>query len=279
MKPTKERSDALKNTLNKLKSQFAEISNDSNVEKLSLERMQYDKPNDEQLKKSAEYSVGEKYDTAIKNEKDLFENKKNAVQTAIDEANIKAKENDEDIENNYNSAKQSLENQSIKRGLQRSSIIMGELDNLENQKLMAKSQVSKDLNGKIDKLNDEIRTLSSDLEKSLKSFDMERAIEINERLEKLKEERESKVNEVTKYNNELTQKETEFNNSLKEKYPEAFEREKEKVENDIANEVIRFYMEYDDPKEAFEDFIKDKSMSGYLGKNYQIVKNILDARF
>lgn len=255
------------------------LGSESNT--LKLERMEYDAPTDDEIEKLAKESVESKYKAKKQDAESQFETKKQDFESKIQAAAESAERKKAERLSDYEQSEKNMENQMLKRGVQRSSIAVGELGELENAKQAELKEIASGLNSQVSALNGEIEKLTEKLNESLKEYDMEKAIEINEEIDKLKDERQKRMDEVLKYNNSIAEKEKSYNDDFYEKHPNIRNAIIEEYNNKLVNAALDYYYaSFATPEEAYQAFIDDEELLGYLGKkNYDTILNILEARF
>ena len=177
---------------------------------LNLERKQYSKPTDDELKKQAEDSLKSYVDTEQKGiESDFVSGNKK-----LDEQKQKLEsEFDSDkkkIAQSYEDAKESNKNTFIRRGLARSSIMQENMKSLDEGKAAEVDAMSKTLKQNLDKINIEKDLLESQKQSALESFNIAYAVKLTEKINKLTESAKKAEDEVIKYNNQLEEKEKKF---------------------------------------------------------------------
>ena len=164
------------------------------------------------------------------------DDKKNAAETAE-----KQKGN---LVSEYDAAKQSAENQALKRGLGRSSVITKQLENYDNSKISDLKSVDSDLSEKISETDEKIDSLEKEKTEALDNYKISQAAELQTEIDNLKTANDKKVAEAEKYNNELAEKESESMNSLKEKgidTDEKYSDEYKKAASDKVKAILNYY--------------------------------------
>lgn len=248
--------------------------------------LEYDPPSDEELLKVAEATYASTKDKAVETAKQNTEKQKKSVYESINDKIESTEKGKNNLALAYDKAKSNLEDQSLRRGIQRSSQAIGGFKELESEKLDKIAKLDEDTKKYVDSLNAEIRELESDLGKEISSINEKYANAVQVRLNQLKNERAEKINEVIKYNNKL---ETFYpadyyeNGGELNYYDDYSNYDVESVDleevkeryRDRINEVIRDYLAFDDAKEAFELFKTNDSCKRYLGKYYGYVYKVL----
>ncbi len=111
------------------------------------------------------------------------------------------------VESAYSKAKEDSSNDSLKRGLARSSIALNKQYSLNENEAAAKTALASEINSKIEALDNEISALGVKREKAMNDFNIAYAAKLTTLINGLKDERETKKAEALKYNNSLTEKE------------------------------------------------------------------------
>lgn len=238
-------------------------------------------PSDEELLEVAKSTYENAKQDSIKSATEEAERKKKSLNKSIIDQNEGLKADTFTVENAYKNAEKNLENQLLKRGLQRSSAAIGGVKELESEKLSAVNKLRSAAKEKVAELNAEIDDLESDLGKEISAINEKYANAVQVRLHELKNERDQKINEVIKYNNtlDLFYDDEYYQGDNKGDDQEAAEdvdlneikpRYRERIE-----EVVKDYMAFSDPKEALSLFETNDSVKKYLGKYYDYVHRVL----
>lgn len=185
-------------------------------EKITLEKMEFVKPTESDVLKQGEDSLND-YKTSgvqsIEDEYKLKEDKLYSDKSSVIDAGNKSKQN---LKQYYDNAITNAENQALKRGLSRSSIILNQLDAFEKSKIDDYKQIDKDITNQINAINFELNALTSQKQTALNNFDVTYAVKLQEKINNLNKELADKEAEVIKYNNEIALKEAEFNKDVDE---------------------------------------------------------------
>lgn len=110
------------------------------------------------------------------------------------------------LEQKYDAAVKSVNNDAIKRGLARSSVATAALGNVESEYLKRNADIASGYGKKISELDAEISAVDGKLRTALDDFNLSYAARLNTRLNELKAEREQKIDSVTKYNNDVRER-------------------------------------------------------------------------
>ena len=183
-------------------------------EKYADQKLDYDKRSDDDLLKEATT-----YADSIKSKKSneivaKGDKQKQDILLETEEVKEDAKENINKLENAYANQTKTSKDSALKNGIARSSIIK----NLLNSQSSAYNAGVNDVRAKekenLDRLNGEIAYLEQEIEKSLATLDMESAVTLNEKLTKLKDERNATNKKITEYNEKIDKKRADYANEL-----------------------------------------------------------------
>lgn len=212
----KESVNNINSALDNVAQKYAGSNQSSVPNKIELERMEFQKPTEQEIYSQSENSLKEYKQAGIKEIEDdykLKEDKLYSNKSELIESNNNAKQN---LENYYSNAVENAENQALKRGLARSSIIVNQLDAFEKEKIADYKALDKELSDQINTINFELNALTSQKQNALNNFDITYAVKLQEKINSLNKELSEKENEVVKYNNEIAIKEAEFNKDVDE---------------------------------------------------------------
>lgn len=241
----------------------------------------YVPPSDDELLEVAKSTYENAKQDSIKSATEEAERKKKSLNKSIIDQTEGLKADTYAVENDYKNAEKNLENQLLKRGIQRSSAAIGGVKDLESEKLSAVNKLRSAAKEKIAELNVEIDDLESDLGKEISAINEKYANAVQLRLHELKNERDEKINEVIKYNNTLDlfydddyYQEGDKNDNREDvedvDLNEIKPRYRERIE-----EVVKDYLAFSDPNEALSLFETNDSVKKYLGKYYDYVHRVL----
>lgn len=274
-----------KKTLEELKKELGDIQteNDAKIQavydnQLKLEKIEYDAPTDDEIYNLAKSYIDQKYTVLQDDQKKKAEDKKTSLSQQIEKARKNYQETEKRLDETYKTSQNEIEDQAIKRGISRSSIVLNELTDLENAKNAKKSENEKELSDSVKNLTSQIDNLSEELNSSLKNLDMQKAYELSERIESLKDERDKKNLEVLKYNNDVIEKEKNYEKSLAKTAKQEVEDIEFSTAKQKLNAVLEYYFAFEDPKDALKEFEKDEDMRKLLGEHYAYVYNALKVR-
>lgn len=261
---TKKKSGEEKNQLNEELKELSKLASNAVTEAVrkeyGAEYMKTDDRSDEDLQQIAKEKATKKIEDENKELTDKTNENINELNEKAAEKNKNYEEEKAQIENRYDSAKQSASDEALKRGMGRSSMIVNllkEYDADKTDKLVQKDSEAKSV---LEKINGEIADLNARLEESLKNTDMRTAFELNERLTELKSERDKANEQALKYNNELKgklasfRKQLESSDTKKQLISEA-ENQSKAYYDQMLKKIIAYYsdMSADEIKDDFEN--------------------------
>lgn len=262
--------DKIKNIDDKYKLDLTFDSTKDDIS-LNLERQKYSRPSDEEIRKQAEDSLKSYEDKEQKG----IENEYAAGNRKLDEESQKLggdfESQSKKIEQTYENAKESNKNTFIRRGLSRSSIMQENLKNLDESKNAAQDTLAKELKQNLEKITIERDLLETQKQSALESFNIAYAVKLSEKINKLTESAKQAVDAVSKYNNQLEEKEKKFALSQQE---HNIKQDNQKVKDnkfvlDYINEYGRVGLDWLIAKEkltAAKDSIKGLSKEQALAQ-------------
>lgn len=193
-------------------------------------------------KKQAVNNLDDKYQSAIDA---LAENKKAAGETL--------KQSYENLDKLYKQLRENANDNLLKRGIARSSIAAGSMDALDASHLKSASDAESAYSKAVANINDSIAKLERDKDTALGELDLKYAVELEDKINELKAERDKTVEKYEKYNNEIRQKN------------EAYEENRQKKISDYLKQAEKNKLEKEKQQREYE------SQYGYSGdklKNY-----------
>lgn len=199
--------------------------------KLSLQKIDYKAPSQDEVLSKAQNSLNDYKSNSI----DSINNKYNLQNSQIDKSinNLKLNEKVQkaNIENAYSQVKEKASNDAIKRGLARSSIIVNKLSDYDNKMINDLEVLSNETSNKINSLNTQKNTLELEKSNALKSFDIEYAIKLQDKINSINEDIAKNEESAIKYNNQITELETKWNKEV--------EKENNDREMDMADFIAK----------------------------------------
>ncbi|MDE6060171.1 MAG: hypothetical protein K2G31_01695 [Clostridia bacterium] len=276
-------------------------------EEIDLEKLF---PSDSGLRE-LEYSVDSDEDIAARAEKESAYNKQVEVNgledryqkqlSALDGTGEKATQSLQDgykqLEELYNELRKRSENDTLKRGLARSSIATNQLSNLDAARLANTGELQASYNAAMNDIAMRINELEANRETALSELDLKYAVELDERISKLKAERDKTVEKYEEYNRNIREKNDEYAKQRDEDIAEYLKnREEEKIKAQEAqaqhekkygysgekreNYAKRYEIAYNfysslSPDIAADALAASPNMKYYLGEYYNTLMSAL----
>ena len=222
--------------------------------KSGLEEIEYTPRSDEDIVEAAQKETD--YQKAV--DKNRAQSKYEASSSALEKSKQEADENlkrsYQNLEKVYDELRSKAENDAIKRGIARSSIIMSKLGDLDYAKMLSAGEVEKAYNDTIGDIDQKLKTLANDRDVAMGELDLKYADELAKRIDALKQERDELVLKYEKYNNSVREKNAKYD-SEREDQISKFLQEKEK--------------EQQEQEKAQAEYEKEHGYSGEKLKEYQ----------
>ena len=247
-------------------------------ESLGLEKLEAVEVDENKIKADVEKSLMGEYekkkDNAVSTSAREIESEKEFQNNLIKSA----EENKEEISAIYDEAKIEASNQSLKRGLARSSIALLSINGLEEGKAKELASLAENLSGALDESERLVQSLRDELESSLESLDIEYAIEVNEKIKEEVEKLYKKQKEVIEFNNNVEKLETDYQSKrnsllkdreeLAEKYSEEYKGIATKTRENEIEEAVLNYLKNMSKSEAIKVLATDSRFTQYLGSKF-----------
>lgn len=240
-------------------------------DQLELSTIEVPNKTEEDLISSAKQSLESKYSKLKTTTNENFEKQIEKILASNNKYNKSAEEKSEAINKIYSDSINETENQALKRGLARSSIIIGELSNLEASKANELSSILKELDNNLTNNEKEIANLEKEKDLALSNLDIEYAIELDE-----------KINDLTEDYNKAKQDAIEFNNNvhkLQAEYKLDLEKQKQNKQKQLTELESKYGIEYTKDLIANEQFYYLKNYFSTLDKNKAISMFLTNKEF
>ena len=210
-----------------------------------------------------------------------FEDNKNKLEQEKSNMQKLKDENETKINNIYDSESLSIERQAIKRGLARSSIVLGQLAKIENDRASELINNMNNISSKIDNIEDDIQKNIIARDNALKNLDLDYAEEIEEKLEESKAEYKKTVDEVIEFNNNVDKLEAEYKikyENAKQDWTEGvidlnqkgYDGYRQKIAN-AKYDYMTSYLSLFDKDEAIKLLTGNPNLKKLLGSDYERV--------
>ncbi len=279
------------NNTNENKSSESNQNNVSKTEMIETIKRYNDKLNgkvDEEFLKKMEYVV--KSDDEIQNEatayaEDKFNLSKAKLDGNIDSKRQEYKQKEENIKSTTEGLKQEVDkkyenlldnaqNKALKNGISRSSILAETIKNLSQDKIQEYLNVDSDIAKSLKENANKLSSYENEYNSAIKSLEIQKAIDIKEKIDELNEKQEKNINEVIKYNNSIDEKIYKLQSQGKQL---PGEKESAEYKRQMLNSALSYYYSLD-PKLALEEFKNDVDVQYVLGDLSRVVENYLKNR-
>ncbi len=195
------------------------VSSDDDIERLAREESEY----------------GKKTDTDALNSS--YQNRKGALEDAKDKADKSFDASYKKLEQLYNELREKTENDTLKRGLGRSSIASTRIDDLNRAQMQGASELEKSYNSNMFSLDTQIEQLEADRENALNDLDLKYAVQLDERINELKKERDATVKKYEEYNANIREKEKKFQKQREEDIADFLEKKEKEKQDALAKQA------------------------------------------
>lgn len=289
----------LQKTLKRIDAKYSAAFQDPGLklpETLGLGKRTYEKQSEETLRKQAAEQLKNVYDRA---RNDLQTENASAVRKVRDSAQ-KAREDEASVREllpqQLEKTKETLKNAAIRKGTARSSILEQASEEEEAQAAKTLRDAKEKTLATLRSLAEEEAALQTRFGKEEDLLEEKYAQQVEDRLQKLRKEEESKEAEVLKFNNAVDEKEAKYQKSREEAMLNARYKEwdringvssllaqlgeeglKRRVEEEKA-EAVQTYLARFTPRQALDLFLNDDSMKETLGGAYDAVYRYLQRR-
>ena len=248
---------------------------------LGLSKLQYEGATDEEIQLSAEKVAEQAYQKNLQSLLSKNEQAADKIQSSKTSLSETLENRLQSIDSDYDSAKKSAENQAIRRGLARSSIIMGQIQAFDEARLSTKHAEEKSYAEAITDLENKLYDLDESKAAAIESLDIDKLNSVTEQIQKLTKERDDKLTEVLKYNNTVSEKEAKYKKDLElQKLNLQTQALKNLTSGEIAKKVseeklsaAKTYFDAVTPSEAVALLLTDTKVKGALGSNYTYLLN------
>lgn len=226
-----------------------------------------------------------------------FENQLSALESSGEQAAKNLQDGYKQLEDVYNELRRRSENDTLKRGLARSSIAGNQLSAIDAAKLSGTGELHAAYSSAMNSIASRINELEANRENALEELDLKYAAELEESIQKLKAERDKTVREYEEYNRDIREKNAEYAKQRDvdiAEYLKNAEDEKRKAAETLAkhekkygysgekreNYTKRYELAYEfysslSPDVAVDALAASPNMKYYLGEYYSTLMNAL----
>ena len=172
-------------------------------ENTKLDKLEYTPLSNAEIEKLAKSGVDKKYELKINNLEDAL----NKAINSITEDNKKVSQDSQvkkaEISKMYEEAGKNVEDNALKRGIARSSIVAEQIKDLDVEKIKDLLLVDDMMANSLKDNAQKISFLQDEYKNAVKNLNVEKVLEIDDNIRQLTKEQEDKIEEVLKYNNTI----------------------------------------------------------------------------
>lgn len=261
------------------------------LKKLSLERLRYTPPTDEELLEIAKTMVAPDAQREIDERKEQINSSITSIESKIAHLQSAIETQIAQVESLYQASVEAVEKQAFKNGLISSGIMVDKITVLEEGKNEKITQINLEKDRQLSELNAQLLALRTSLDNVEEYFALAHEKDAEKKLCELIAERQEKIDEVFKYNNSLDEKEqrsqntiNQVNASLELRFYEINLGEFSKDQlvtmgyyDDVIKCVCGYYNTLE-PMVAYQDVNLDKKLPIYLDDYYHNILYMYKAR-
>lgn len=248
------------------------IENLKEVNALPQEKLEYDLSTDVEIEATAEREARKQYEESAGKTNDRYDALREELKAQADSRKALAEQEERKLEEEYRERRKDAENQALARGLGRSSVIMGQIEEFDRGKIDDKSKLYAEYADALTEITSRLNSLEAKRTAELNALEYESAGATEENIRRLREEREKKLAEMIKYNNTIAEKQQRYSDSkggdTAERIrvlTEASAREKYGVAKRVLDQIPA--------AEAFETMVSNRRYQELLGDYYSTLLN------
>jgi hypothetical protein len=243
---------------------------------IKLETKPIEKLTEKQLLQNAENEVNSSYDKKIEDLTTSSNEKIEKLNKANDKAVLKGEVNKAEIEKTYKVLDKKAENDAIKNGIQRSSIIAEKIKTLSKSKIQDMLSVDEEVANTLYENNAQITKLEDEYKKSINNLETSRAVAIKEKLNDLIEKQDKKIVDILNYNTAIKKEEERQNAELQNLYSIEGKAQVDKLEQQKTSYALNYFLNI--PKEQAYKELEEDEIKNLLGEaNLKIIKSYLES--
>lgn len=248
-------------------------------EELNLSTIEVPNKTDDDLISEAKNSLEQKYSNKKDTTNQNFEKQIEKILLANEAYKKSTEDKRKEINNIYDSSIKETENQALKRGLARSSIIIGQISNLEENKAKELVDILNELDKNLTENETEIANLEKEKDNALTSLDIEYAIELDEKIQALNDKYNKAKQDAIEFNNNVSKLQAEYKLNL-EKQKQNKQKQLTELENKYGSQYtkdlikteqfnfLKNYFNSIDKNTAISMFLTNKELKNILGDRY-----------
>ena len=177
---------------------------------LGLEKLEYTPKSDEELTAETASELDREYEDKLNSLRAEYEEKRKTAEAQQQSVRSDSEAQLRNLQQEYGSAKKSLEDNALNRGLARSSVVIGQLGALERDRADAATALVSDRDAQLRDIGNVIVSLEAAYDEARAQQKEDYARDLAAAVNALKQEQQERLEEVKKYNNQIAEKETEY---------------------------------------------------------------------
>ena len=242
---------------------------------LILERKEFVKPSDDQIKKQATESLQGYKDKSLENIENNYNENSQKLDTKLDEAQKASETKKQEAGEMYSKLKQEASKDALKRGLARSSIVINVLDAFDQNYIKEINKINDEIQSKITSLQGQKSLLDEQRQSALNAFDINYALKLSSKIDNINKELLEQEQKVIEYNNQIAQKEADYQAKQKQSYTDyaSFVQKYgtealENIKREEKYELAKTYLMSMPKQEALKELEQNRTFNAELGANY-----------
>ena len=145
---------------------------------------------------SNERDISDEYDSNLLKQRRAKENHTAGLQNSL-----------EKVRADYREAAQNADNDSIRKGVARSSIAEKKIEDLDRKRNVQESALNENYREKLREIDDRVAALKKKRDKALNDLNVSYSSKLKEKIDKLTKERQKTLDEALEYNNRIAEQE------------------------------------------------------------------------
>lgn len=191
------------------------------------EKMDKDLTSDETIAAKAESAFKEYENQTLKGIEEEMKAQREKLGADKENAQKTNRETQLGIDETYDGARRNTENDALKRGLARSSIAINRVADVEKARADKQAQTQQAYADMLSTLDGELSDLDVKRQRAINDFNISLAVKIQEKMDELKQKRETANREALQYNNSIAEKQAKA------------AADKQKTESELYTEALK----------------------------------------
>lgn len=239
---------------------------------LQQEKLEYDLPTDEEIAAAAEREAKKYYDENAGKTNDKYDALSEELKAQADSRRVLTEQGEKQIEQTYQERRKDAENQALARGLGRSSIIMGQIEEFDRGRIDDANKLYAEYADALTEITSKLNSLEAKRTAELNALEYDSAGVTEESIRKLRDERDEKLAEMIKYNNTIAEKQQKYADSKGGATAEQVKALKEASDKE-KYAIAKAALDQKTAAQAFETLISDRQYQQLLGDYFPYLLN------